>query len=357
MKIIHSVFLCHVQVANWALGLLEWWSKLQPMASTSLGCPSRWLSRCWKVSGSHTYSMREMLNVMEVMSVADGMSDSAEKHQTVEKEALMSELKMLTHIGHHGNIVNLLGACTDLGKNYHWCLEPYATNCITISYDRRGNLAYSTCVLLLIINMIVCVSLYRTHIPDFPVLLLWRPAELPEEQQRALQQVCDRRLQQGPFQQLVQQPAAPQKLQVGTYRVQWSFNAGADLLEVEFDVIASNIWICIFTVSCKQQWTLMCPCIMLPPGGRRRSPSSPSAQVTWMFTKVRERLMRGEHVCVFAPGLICVDRKSSLSHVRTQRCIWTTTIRPRSGKPWLLMTCWASPSKWPRAWISSPPRT
>lgn len=41
--------------------------------------------------------------------------DSAEKHQTMEKEALMSELKMLTHIGHHANIVNLLGACTDCG--------------------------------------------------------------------------------------------------------------------------------------------------------------------------------------------------------------------------------------------------
>ncbi|XP_049605657.1 receptor-type tyrosine-protein kinase FLT3 isoform X2 [Syngnathus scovelli] len=38
-----------------------------------------------------------------------------EKHQEVEKEALMSELKMLTHIGHHNNIVNLLGACTDSG--------------------------------------------------------------------------------------------------------------------------------------------------------------------------------------------------------------------------------------------------
>lgn len=41
-----------------------------------------------------------------------------EKHQTVEKEALMSELKMLTHIGHHPNIVNLLGACTDSGPTY-----------------------------------------------------------------------------------------------------------------------------------------------------------------------------------------------------------------------------------------------
>lgn len=41
-----------------------------------------------------------------------------EKHQSVEKEALMSELKMLTHIGHHTNIVNLLGACTDTGPIY-----------------------------------------------------------------------------------------------------------------------------------------------------------------------------------------------------------------------------------------------
>ncbi|KAE8279883.1 Receptor-type tyrosine-protein kinase FLT3 [Larimichthys crocea] len=41
-----------------------------------------------------------------------------EKHQMVEKEALMSELKMLTYIGHHANIVNLLGACTDSGPIY-----------------------------------------------------------------------------------------------------------------------------------------------------------------------------------------------------------------------------------------------
>ncbi|XP_029439419.1 macrophage colony-stimulating factor 1 receptor [Rhinatrema bivittatum] len=32
-----------------------------------------------------------------------------------EKEALMSELKIMSHLGHHGNIVNLLGACTQGG--------------------------------------------------------------------------------------------------------------------------------------------------------------------------------------------------------------------------------------------------
>ncbi|XP_027861113.1 receptor-type tyrosine-protein kinase FLT3 [Xiphophorus couchianus] len=41
-----------------------------------------------------------------------------EKHESVEKEALMSELKMLTHIGQHANIVNLLGACTETGPIY-----------------------------------------------------------------------------------------------------------------------------------------------------------------------------------------------------------------------------------------------
>lgn len=59
-------------------------------------------------------------------------------------------------------------------------------------------------------------SPYRTHIPDFPVLLLWRSTELPEDKQRALPQVCDRRLQQGPFQQPLPQPAAEEELWVGT---------------------------------------------------------------------------------------------------------------------------------------------
>lgn len=33
-----------------------------------------------------------------------------------EREALMSELKILSHLGHHKNIVNLLGACTYGGR-------------------------------------------------------------------------------------------------------------------------------------------------------------------------------------------------------------------------------------------------
>lgn len=35
---------------------------------------------------------------------------------TDEQEALMSELKIMSHLGHHANIVNLLGACTYGGR-------------------------------------------------------------------------------------------------------------------------------------------------------------------------------------------------------------------------------------------------
>ena len=36
-----------------------------------------------------------------------------------EKQALMSELKIMTHLGPHLNIVNLLGACTKSGRLAH----------------------------------------------------------------------------------------------------------------------------------------------------------------------------------------------------------------------------------------------
>lgn len=43
----------------------------------------------------------------------DVIADNA--HAT-EKEALMSELKVLSYLGNHMNIVNLLGACTVGGE-------------------------------------------------------------------------------------------------------------------------------------------------------------------------------------------------------------------------------------------------
>ncbi|XP_061613967.1 receptor-type tyrosine-protein kinase FLT3 isoform X2 [Phyllopteryx taeniolatus] len=62
-----------------------------------------------------------------------------EKHQEVEKEALMSELKMLTHIGHHTNIVNLLGACTESGPIYlifQYCCHGDLLNYLKSSSER-----------------------------------------------------------------------------------------------------------------------------------------------------------------------------------------------------------------------------
>uniref|UniRef100_A0A8C2P4A2 Receptor-type tyrosine-protein kinase FLT3 n=1 Tax=Capra hircus TaxID=9925 RepID=A0A8C2P4A2_CAPHI len=41
-----------------------------------------------------------------------------EKADSSEREALMSELKMMTHLGSHENIVNLLGACTLSGNRF-----------------------------------------------------------------------------------------------------------------------------------------------------------------------------------------------------------------------------------------------
>lgn len=49
-----------------------------------------------------------------VSSISD-CAVAANAHST-EKEALMSELKVLTYLGNHMNIVNLLGACTVGGE-------------------------------------------------------------------------------------------------------------------------------------------------------------------------------------------------------------------------------------------------
>lgn len=105
----------------------------------------------------------------------------------MEKEALVSELKMLTHIGSHDNIVNLLGACTESGTTMTGSLSV----CLIISKGFNNNM---------------CCFTSRADVPDLPVLLLWRSSELPEEEQRALPQICDRCFQQGPFQQPLPKP-------------------------------------------------------------------------------------------------------------------------------------------------------
>lgn len=44
--------------------------------------------------------------------------------RTSEKQALMSELKIMSHLGPHLNIVNLLGACTKGGRGALGALSP-----------------------------------------------------------------------------------------------------------------------------------------------------------------------------------------------------------------------------------------
>ncbi|XP_029104562.1 receptor-type tyrosine-protein kinase FLT3 isoform X2 [Scleropages formosus] len=59
-----------------------------------------------------------------------------EKHQPEEREALMSELKMLIHIGSHVNILNLLGACTNSGPIY--LIFQYCCNGDLLNYLRNN---------------------------------------------------------------------------------------------------------------------------------------------------------------------------------------------------------------------------
>ena len=47
--------------------------------------------------------------------IGDFISSTATARSS-EKQALMSELKIMTHLGPHLNIVNLLGACTKSGR-------------------------------------------------------------------------------------------------------------------------------------------------------------------------------------------------------------------------------------------------
>ncbi|CAB1341003.1 unnamed protein product [Coregonus sp. 'balchen'] len=63
-----------------------------------------------------------------------------EKHEALEKEALMSELKMLTHIGQHANIVNLLGACTGSGPTY--LIFQYCCNGDLLNYLKNNRELY-----------------------------------------------------------------------------------------------------------------------------------------------------------------------------------------------------------------------
>lgn len=58
-----------------------------------------------------------LLDDLCMMSCAITMVLFTATARSSEKQALMSELKIMTHLGPHLNIVNLLGACTKSGEN------------------------------------------------------------------------------------------------------------------------------------------------------------------------------------------------------------------------------------------------
>lgn len=93
-----------------------------------------------------------------------------------EHKALMTELKILNHIGHHLNVVNLLGACTKPGGVCVF-FQNISINVCT------GDTDMSVCCITLIHpNYMYC----RTTDGHCRVLSLWKSLKLPEEQERGV---------------------------------------------------------------------------------------------------------------------------------------------------------------------------
>lgn len=77
-----------------------------------------------KVMESSFYGISKSLDTVAVKMLKDGATAS-------EQKALMSELKILIHIGNHLNVVNLIGACT----------KPNGPLMVIVEYCKYGNLS------------------------------------------------------------------------------------------------------------------------------------------------------------------------------------------------------------------------
>ncbi|NXN34586.1 FLT3 kinase, partial [Nycticryphes semicollaris] len=132
-----------------------------------------------------------------------------EKPDASEKDALMSELKMMTHIGSHENIVNLLGACTVSGnlKGTHLQYGVNTTPCrqdefeitqrqnVNVASGSNGIVLYSeegknllllslVILLLFIISIlfILCLTKGREKWMVFVMLFLYASRQMDEEE-------------------------------------------------------------------------------------------------------------------------------------------------------------------------------
>lgn len=86
----------------------------------------------------------------------------------------MSELKVLSYLGNHMNIVNLLGACTVGGAPQKLRLSPFLSLYLTVLFSQGPKQKHQAQWLLTGFSG-VC----RPHFGHHRVLLLWRPAQLP----------------------------------------------------------------------------------------------------------------------------------------------------------------------------------
>lgn len=86
-------------------------------------------SKCWNVRRQSfmniTTTWHHIAN--SLTNVSTFVTNTASAHSE-EREALMSELKILSYLGYHDNIVNLLGACTQGGDKVIIIRSPAAAS-------------------------------------------------------------------------------------------------------------------------------------------------------------------------------------------------------------------------------------
>lgn len=89
-----------------------------------LGSGHKFLSACLLLFHLSVDTSFFCVPIISFLPLAPSPSPSpclAASADTDEQEALMSELKIMSHLGHHENIVNLLGACTYGGRIPQTC--------------------------------------------------------------------------------------------------------------------------------------------------------------------------------------------------------------------------------------------
>lgn len=116
-----------LKVTHWDEGHLARWQKQLHSALRKRPHAPQLQSRCLRVCILSSFYYTQRANTIKTFKHAELMlSLCAEGATASEYRALMSELKILIHIGHYLNVVNLLGACTKPGgqsNQVHYLLQ------------------------------------------------------------------------------------------------------------------------------------------------------------------------------------------------------------------------------------------